>query len=72
MARKPIPGGSKPVTSLLSVPTCHAIEMIRKARAEQAGKYVSQGEIVRELVEFGLKFKQPFEGFLKELLEGKK
>ena len=72
MPRKPIPGGSRSVTSLLSVPTYHAIEVIRKARAEQAGKYVSQGEVVRELVEFGLKFKHPFEGFLKELLQEKK
>lgn len=65
MARPPIAGGRKAVTTLLSNPSMNRIEELRNQRRDATGKYVSTGAIVRELVDFALDFKEPIERLVK-------
>jgi hypothetical protein len=59
--RRAITGGRKSTTILLPNSVIEAIEAKRKARFEETGRYVSTGEIAREYLGFGLKWKDRLE-----------
>ncbi|MFA5377807.1 MAG: hypothetical protein WC455_18800 [Dehalococcoidia bacterium] len=59
MGRKKM--GLKVVSTLLTTSQVEGIEALRKVRSED-GRYVSQAEVIRDYLEFGLKWKDKLEG----------